>query len=273
MKRLLESDPDVEEAGLSGDSSPFNAFWFEHHFFQTPDDPRVSVCFFPYFVPKIFSKNWMRKFTGVSPIFDGKNPWVSCKFSPTNQSSERSPWLPPRSLARSSWSKDQRRQVWWFPFDPCDRPLMPWNWVGKLRDYRRGRGGKSMGNFWEIHGKSMEIAAISHGNHGLRTWISWLEVASQTTGTSIWNSRPKPAGWSWSREPRGPTPVISVANNKNPMMFGFLPTESLMISKTRSNSKRDTHGIRQVWDVENRIPKSLSKQYPAKTVLSHLLIW
>ena len=164
MKRLLESDPDVEEAGLSGDSSPFNAFWFEHHFFQTPDDPRVSVCFFPYFFPKIFSKNWMRKFTGVSPIFDGKNPWVSCKFSPTNQSSERSPWLPPRSLARSSWSKDQRRQVWWFPFDPCDRPLMPWNWVGKLRDYRRGRGGKSMGNFWEIHGNSCNFP-----------WKSWVE--------------------------------------------------------------------------------------------------
>ena len=54
MKRLLESDPDVEEAGLSGDSGPLNAFWFEHHFFQTPDDPRVSVSFFPYSSQDLF---------------------------------------------------------------------------------------------------------------------------------------------------------------------------------------------------------------------------
>lgn len=115
----------------------------------------------------------------------------------------------------------------------------------------------------------MEIMGWEHGFHDWKWPVRRLVNPDEIRGRNLLGD---PEAGSPGM-PRGPTPVISVANNKNPMMFGFLPTESLMISKTRSNSKRDTYGIRQVWDVENRILKSLSKQYPAKTVLSHLLIW
>ena len=112
----------------------------------------------------------------------------------------------------------------------------------------------------------MEIMGWEHGFHDWKWPVRRLVNPYEIRGRNL-------LGDPEAGSPGAPLLWFQWQTTRIPWCLGFFQLKSLMISKTRSNSKRDPHGIRQVWDVENRIPKSLSKQYPAKTVLSHLLIW